>query len=287
MTAPVLLALAAGCLSLPAGRDEITAGDLAARAPAFAAVEAASRIGFAPAPGARRLFSAAELRRLAARLGVADAAIAGDVCVERAVRPLDPARLVEAMRKALPEARIELKDYSRYPAPEGEIEFARAALQPSGLWTGAVRYGKSRRFAIWARVSAEVSRRQVIALETLPAGKPIAAAQVKVEAVEGRPGAMAAAQSLEEVVGRAPRRTLAKGVAVPRALLVEPPDIERGDKVTVEVRQGAARLETAALAETSGRVGERIALRNPETKRRFLARVEGKGRAVVEPGGER
>ena len=60
--------------------------DLAAGVPAFASSDPTESIGFAPAPGAQRRFSAGELRRLAARKGV-DTAIE-PVCFERRLSEL-------------------------------------------------------------------------------------------------------------------------------------------------------------------------------------------------------
>jgi hypothetical protein len=61
-----------------------------------------------------------------------------------------------------------------------------------------------------------------------------------------------------------------------------PPDIDRGDLVEVEVRSGAARLLLRARSESDGRTGETISLRNLSSNKIFQARVEGKGRALVE-----
>ncbi len=72
----------------------------------------------------------------------------------------------EALRAALaaavgdPQVTIELAQWSRYPAPRGEIEFPRAGIAdsrgPLALWRGYVKYGTNRRFAIWARVRLSV-----------------------------------------------------------------------------------------------------------------------------------
>jgi flagella basal body P-ring formation protein FlgA len=285
MTPLLLFAISAGCLKVAAPADQVTAGDLAAALPLFGRAPAEAAVGYAPSPGAQRIFGAAELDRIAVRLGLAGEP-ARSLCVERAVEPLDPGRLLEAMRRSLPDARIEIASFSRYPAPGGEIEFPPGSLQSSGLWNGWVRYGVAHRFAIWARVKARVSRTAVVAAEPLRAGEPVRASQLRVENVESPPGAATAgtAQSLEDVVGRIPRRTFPAGAEVRKALLAEAPEIRRGETVKVEVRQGAARLELEAKAEADGRLGERISVLNPETRRRFLARVEGKGRASAGEG---
>ena len=151
----VLLPIAlAPCLTLPSGSDQITAADLAAVLPAFAAVAVGTRVGWAPAPGVRRVLRAAELRRLAARLGIAPAP-EKELCVERPVAPLQPDRLLAAMRRQLPLSEIEILDYSRTPVPEGALEFPRNGLRRianGAYWSGYVVYAGNRKFAVWAKL---------------------------------------------------------------------------------------------------------------------------------------
>jgi len=50
-----------------------------------------------------------------------------------------------------------------------------------------------------------------------------------------------------------------------------PFDVSRGDVVDVEVRSGAARLSFSGRAETDGRSGDMVAIRNEGSKRLFQA----------------
>jgi hypothetical protein len=58
--------------------------------------------------------------------------------------------------------------------------------------------------------------------------------------------------------------------------------VERGDVVEVAARFGEARVAIRAKAEGSGRVGETIVLRREDNNRRLVARVTGKGRAIID-----
>ncbi len=60
------------------------------------------------------------------------------------------------------------------------------------------------------------------------------------------------------------------------------PEVTRGESVAVEVQSGAARLTFDAKAESSGKPGDTVLLRNPENGRLFQARVVGKGKALVQ-----
>jgi hypothetical protein len=59
-------------------------------------------------------------------------------------------------------------------------------------------------------------------------------------------------------------------------------EVERSDTVAVEVRSGAALLKFDAQAESGGKAGERVTVRNPGTGARFSAEVEAKGKVMVD-----
>lgn len=288
------IAAVAGCIAV-AG-DRILARDMTQAWPAFAAVPEETALGYAPAPGARRLYGAAELARTAARFGIA-AAAPGAVCFERPMRPLEATHVLAAMRAALrvPEARIEIVELSRYPVPDGELVFPRAGLRAPGrgaaagaglLWNGHVIHGGGRRFSVWARVTVRAPVRRVRAAVPLPAGETLRPEQLRVEESEGFPGLRHEAESFEQVVGRRLRRTLPAGSALPLALLTAVHEVERGDEVRVTVA-GPARLEFIGRAESSGAAGEMVTVRNPASRRTFSARVAGKGAVEVGTGGRR
>jgi len=79
-------------------------------------------------------------------------------------------------------------------------------------------------------------------------------------------------------------RTAPAGVAAVAAPKPVPAgaDVHRGDKVSVEVTSGAALVRLQADAESAGRVGDSVLIRNPENGKLFQARVEGKGKVVVQ-----
>ncbi len=63
---------------------------------------------------------------------------------------------------------------------------------------------------------------------------------------------------------------------------IPPPDVERGDHVVVEVRCGGIVLKFEAEAQSSAHIGESIILKNPENGRRFIARVQEKGKVLIQ-----
>lgn len=275
------LALAA-CLAVNAVSDHVVAGDLAPASLAFASIPADTVLAWAPAPGVQRTFHVPELRRMAARFG-ASSAPETDLCVTRPVAPLDPARLKAAMQAQLPEAKVEILDFSRQPVPEGALEFPLSGLRrgtAGPYWNGYVCYAGSRRFAVWARVQVRVWAPVVVAAEDLKPGRPLEAAQLRLETREDfpQPGWVAA---LADAVGRLPRHSIRAGAAIAARELDTAPDVARGDTVKVEVWSGATHLLLEARAEGAASIGQRVAVRNPVSSKVFFARVEAKGRASV------
>ena len=278
----ILPAAWAACVAVAAMADQITAGDLAASSPAFASLAADTPLAWAPAPGVQRLLRAAELRRMAERLGVGPPP-ARDACVERPVAPLDPARLLSTLESALPGARLQLLDYSRQPTPQGALEFPRAGLRREGggaIWDGYVRYAGNRRFAVWAKLEVRAANPAVVAVEDLQPGQPLEAGQLRVETREGFPES-GFVPAVAEAVGKQLRRAIRAGAAVPAWALEEPPAIRRGDTVQVTVWSGAAHFELEALAESAAAAGQRVSLRNPVSHKLFFARAETGDRASI------
>jgi flagella basal body P-ring formation protein FlgA len=287
-TALLLASMATGCL--PVEGERITARDLSPAGAAFAALPPETLFGYAPAPGAKRIFPAVELQRLAAPhdLSLEPGAL---VCVARLMEPLTSERLLASMRTSLanPAARIELVEFTLFGAPRGEIEFPPAGLRrppardpgAAVLWHGFVRYDGRRRFPLWAKVRITENSTKVVANRDLRAGTLIEAGQVRLETSEGFPASEPIATSIEQVVGRIVRRAVAAGSPVALKLLQEAKAVERGEPVRVEASSGSARVGMVGRAVTSGSVGDTVVVRNLNSGKSFPARVDRKGAVVV------
>src|SRR5574340_76762 len=236
----MMLALAA---CLPVAGDRIPARDFGAAWLAFAALGDVAA-GYAPAPGVRRIFHVAELARLAAKHGVA--APEREICFERPMRSLTEADVLAAMRRVFPEARIAVREISRYPAPAGDLVFPREGFHADGLWRGWVRYGGNRRFLVWARVDVRVSVRRVVAAEELRPGRAIESRQVREETAEIVPGPVPGVAGAELAAGHKPRRVITAGTPLRLDVLEAPRQVERGDPVEVRAESGAAVLTMRA-----------------------------------------
>jgi flagella basal body P-ring formation protein FlgA len=274
----------AGCLAVGTGSDYILAKDLAPAFPALADVAPDTVLVPAPMPGTPRIFRAPDLSRLAARFNVTPAP-ENEICIQRPVSAPDRTRMLEAMQGQLPEARIDILDVSRQPAPEGPFEFPLSGLRQGiagGYWNGFVRYGSNHRFAVWAKVKVLVTAARVVAVVELKAGRPIDNAQLRLETREEVPGGDAYALTIEDVAGRVARRTIAAGASIRLPWTEVAKDVLIGDTVRVDVTNGGAHLEFEAQAQASGSAGQIVPVLNPISKKRFPARVEGKGKVSVD-----
>jgi len=185
---------------------------------------------------------------------------------------------------------MELIEFSQTRIPKGAIEFPRSGLtqpRPTGplepvIWTGRVKYTATQRVAIWAKVRAWISRPAAIAAQDLPAGKPIQSHQFGMESADTGPFSDSAPISADQVAGFAPRRSIRAGQSIPRSILEAPIEVARSEMAGVEAHYGAAFLKFEARAETSGRVGDAIQMRNVESGKTFRARVIRKGWVAVD-----
>jgi flagella basal body P-ring formation protein FlgA len=105
---------------------------------------------------------------------------------------------------------------------------------------------------------------------------------VRVERGECFPAPPGARGTPSSPLGLVSARPIAAGAEIRSDLLAPPNDVNRGDPVQVEVRGGAVRLAFTAKAETGGRSGDFVAVRNPSSNKIFRARVEGKGSVLVQ-----
>jgi flagella basal body P-ring formation protein FlgA len=283
---PLIPILLTTCLAANPASDRITAADLAPQFPGMEAAPPDTPLALAPAPGVARVFHILELERVAAHFGLE--APRAEICVQRKVAPPDPGQMLLAMQKVLPDARIEILDLGRRPVPEGELEFSRAGLHegPAGsFWNGNVRYAGSRLFPIWAKVTVWARAQRVVAAANLQPGQAITEGLLRVELRHEFPAAADFPDSIAQVIGKTPRSLIRAGCSIRTDQLETPKEVRMGETVRVDVWNGAAHLKLDARAENSGSVGQIIAVRNPDSQKRFLARVEGKGKVSVDGSG--
>jgi flagella basal body P-ring formation protein FlgA len=287
----LVLSLIAGCCAFadcfPVTQNRILGRDLAAADPQFASLPATLTVGFAPSPGAKRIFDSAELGRIARSNGIS-VRVPAQVCFELPMRPLQEGEVAAAMRASLPEdTTLSIVELPKEEMPVGQIVFPVAGLQPSNpaapgsqLWRGYVKYAETRKAAIWARVAVAVGFTAVVAVRDLLANAVIDAAALRIERRTGPARLEKVAARMEDVIGQIPKSAIKAGSPIPLASLARATAVRRGDSVKVEVQSGPAQLRFEAVAETPANEGDVLQLRNPLNGKTFRARLES-GRAVL------
>lgn len=158
-------------------------------------------------------------------------------------------------------------------------------------WRGHLMSGSGRAFPVWARARVAIRRPGLVARQTLEAGQIVGIDAIERVELIDYPAWEAPLAELELAVGRRVRRPIPAHTPLLAQLLALRRDVERGDSVEVELPVGEPGSETAgeasatltAQAESPGRSGEMILLKNPLTGRRFSSKVTGLGRAVMTP----
>ncbi len=88
-------------------------------------------------------------------------------------------------------------------------------------------------------------------------------------------------RSFEEIAGLAARTDIPAGRVLTSAMVELPILVVRGDAVTVVVPIGAATVTLHGIALDSGRLGEEIRVRNPDSNAIITAVVTGQSRAEI------
>ncbi len=264
----IVASLSAECL--PIHGERIRAADLA---PIIAEFGAAGERTLAPAPlaGAERRFPAAELHRLARRLGLPTSLVTSwpeSVCFAYVSRPLTLEEIDRAIRRSTgPGPSFEILDFTLFPVPLGDLVLRDISLRPdrrdgTKLLHGGVQYAPGRRVPV------------------LRAGVRMEASQVRLADLDFAVGPRLTAP--EDITGLMPRHAIAAGTPLTPRMLIRCRDVDPGQTVQVRVRAGAARLSFESRAETGGYTGDQILLKNPVSGQRFKAKVEGQARASLD-----
>jgi hypothetical protein len=170
-----------------AGNCQVVAGnrilgrDLAAAVPELVGLDPEAGIAPAPLAGVERVLHTEEVARIALDHALPPPGRTIEACFVRKTSILTPEQLALAIEQAFgadragppsqvpslasqvpshvpsyvpPQVpnRVEILDFSRYPVPEGKLEFPGGALAASGVWHGRVVTPEGRSVPVWVRV---------------------------------------------------------------------------------------------------------------------------------------
>ncbi len=276
---------AASCIGVDG--NQIVAGDVAKIDPAFASLSPDLPFSYAPMPGSRRIIPASEIAKWGATAGV-EARDSDSICFERLSRSLSSADVTAAIKQAFPKidfVQIDVLEVCKCSAPSGVLKFSPegASAPPPGhadvpvIWRGEIIPESGPAYPVWARVRVLAKSVGVRARQSLRTRDVLKAEALEQVELIDSPLRLRQPDCPANYVGKIVNRDIRAGAYLDPSFITPPPDVSRGSTVTVEVVNGATRLELKARAETAGSAGDTVLVTNPSGLRRFRAVVTGPG----------
>ncbi|MCS7026694.1 MAG: flagellar basal body P-ring formation chaperone FlgA [Bryobacteraceae bacterium] len=248
----------------------------------------------APRPGLRRQISAEKLNLWLGRVaGSTSRFTTSGLCLEGAWRLLNKEEIVQAVSRVLQVSQeaVSVLDYSRYPVPPGELELPREtkpalhAMREKFVWRGRVRDAANRTVPVWALLRVVTTHPGIVARSVLFPGRTIQEADVELRDLPGWPDPKLPVARVESFLGRSPKRRIEPGTELRLEWFWAAKQVQRADRVQLEVQRGAVTLRREAVAESSGSLGEAIWVRlegQSGSEKRVRARIVGPKKVVVE-----
>jgi len=267
---------------------------------------AAAHLGYAPAPGYSRLFTAERLRQ---ELGLAAPGVALTLAGSSACRVWPEVERLEgeaidAAAEAELRRHLDARDASaQLVARSASIEvpagreparlrsvLSSATLQ-GGLLTVPVRVlvdGEPYR-TVWTTWKVELWEKLDVLTQPVRAGDTITSAMLERRRVPApASGGPAAPRPLgaEMLAGSRASRDLPAGQPLVEIDVVRPAIVQRGDALLLEIRKGAVCARLGAVAEQAGALGDRVRVSFPGSERALAGVVAARGLVRIDLGGQ-
>ena len=271
---------AAECIVVEGSR--VRAGDLATRVAPFAELDSERDLGPAPFGAMVRIYSKTQLTEM---LGRGADNLPETLCVERRREPIPESKWREALERAVAgcEVQIDLREFPKHRFPIGDLQFAKTGIVAGStvsLWRGSLVLPDKQSIPVWVRAEIRVPGKRWKIAAPVVAGTRFVDTDIAQESgwFSGVP-----CQPVEDwnPAGFIARRSLKSGAILQRADARRPPAVQRGQPVDVE-SGGVARVRVAAVAETSGEIGESVRVKSSWNGSRLTGRVTSDGKVRVE-----
>ncbi|HEV7644467.1 MAG TPA: flagellar basal body P-ring formation chaperone FlgA [Pyrinomonadaceae bacterium] len=283
--------------------DQIALGDIAeiSGGGISAALASAARarqvsLGFSPRVGAMREIGRANILLALAAAGFNENDLALDipekVLVKRAAQSVSQNMLREAVEKAiLPQleaekvsariTKLQLPDSLEIPTGNVEIRVVNFSgitnfLAPSVISLELRVDGKVLR-RVPVNVEVEASADVLVLNRSITAGTKLTAADVHTEKVRLERSLSSYFRTPAEIGGKKLLKNVAEHAPLTTDAVAADTVIKTGDTVSIIVRSGNTQISVTGEARASGRIGDRIAVKNTQSGIILQARVEAEG----------
>lgn len=197
---------------------------------------------------------------------------------------------VAAVERQLPEADI-ARGANRTEVEAGSLDsrlrLAACALTPqvqvdltrgSGRYNARISCPAPSPWSLYVPIEVRVFRDVVVSNRAMERGQTMGASDLRLEERNVLAAGAGALMSLEDAVGFSLRRNVPVNAMLNSGTVEPPLLVRRGDRIQVSVRAGGINVSAVGEALRDGRRGERIPVRNIESKRVVEAVVTGAGR---------
>ena len=136
-------------------------------------------------------------------------------------------------------------------------------------------------WSIFVPVRIDVYQSIAVATRDILKGEIIMEADISLEERSLGNAGFGYTNSPQQLIGQAVTRNISSGSAVRTVHVTQPIVVKRGDKLTLQAGRGGLAVITYGTAMSKGRVGDRIRVKNENSKRIVDARVVAAGQAVA------
>jgi flagellar basal body P-ring formation protein FlgA len=134
-------------------------------------------------------------------------------------------------------------------------------------------------WSIYVPVELHVYRMVVVSARELQTGSPLTASDLQLAERDVIASSSPTLQSPDQALGLTLRRPLAANTPITSNLLLQQLLVRRGDRLSIRSKSGAIAVQTVAEALENGRNGERIRVKNVQSKRIVDVVITGPGEA--------
>ncbi|BBA32608.1 SAF domain family [Methylocaldum marinum] len=177
---------------------------------------------------------------------------------------------------------IKLDPRLRLPLCDRHLEaFFLSARRESGFLSLGVRCEGTHPWTIYNKVRVKVYRNVVVLKNAVRQGARLTETDLGLERRDLAELRGSYFTSYEPVINRPVRRTLAAGAVLSPDWLTVPKLIRRGQKVTIQAQSSHVAVKMSGRALSDGEAGQRIRVRNDQSKRIVEGMVAGPGLVLI------
>lgn len=189
-----------------------------------------------------------------------------------------------ALRERYPHAQVSVKTAPLSPVLKHKPCLNFELRAPDHLNPGALSIRvECADWSFYARTQASVSVQAITSKQLIERGKRITGADLIQDWVPLKHVSQAYLSNASDVIGKVAHRTIPMGRPLRARDLHTPFAVNRGDRVVIHAKLGAAHITTMGIAMQNGHIGEQIPVQNERSERVLRPWITAKGTVSTRP----